>query len=48
MKLILLTTLAGMELVEEEGVLRKLPRAGPGTERAGVRPPLLDSWLKSV
>ena len=41
-----------MELVEEEGVLSKWPRAepGPGTERAEearVRP-VLDSWLRSV
>ena len=44
-----MTTLAGMELVEEEGVLRKLPRAEfrwPEREEEG--PVLSDSWLRSV
>ena len=31
-------TLAGIELVEEEGVLSRLPRADPGP----------DTWLRSV
>ena len=51
MWLILLTTLAGMELVEEEGVLRKLPRAEfrwPEREEREEGPVLSDSWLRSV